>query len=108
MKKAIGIDIGSANVRVAVAGLDMKIYSEPAVVAVSRDDGRKVIACGNDAKYLYSRIPGGVKLVSPFTGETTPDPVYSGALLKYIISKCRLRGPDAYLSYSGKHTCYGI
>ena len=40
MKKAIGIDIGSANVRVAVAGLDMKIYSEPAVVAVSRDDGR--------------------------------------------------------------------
>ena len=104
MKKAIGIDIGSANVRLAVAGLETKIYSEPAVVAVSRDDGRKVIACGNDANYLWSRIPGGVKLVHPFTGETAPDPLYSEALIRYIIGKGRLRSPDAYLSYSGKHT----
>lgn len=95
--------MGSTNIRLATAGNDI-VISEPSVVALSRDDSRKIISCGNAAVNLNSRIPGGVKLVYPFNGETVPDFNCMKAIFSYIIGKGKAKNADTYISYSGKHS----
>ena len=51
----IGIDLGTANTLVYVAGRGI-VLREPSVVAVNKDDG-KVIRVGAEAKRMLGRTP---------------------------------------------------
>ena len=53
--KRLGIDLGTANSVVWLAGTGV-VLNEPTVVAVTVDDGR-VVAVGNEAKDMLGRTP---------------------------------------------------
>ncbi|MEI8233011.1 MAG: rod shape-determining protein, partial [bacterium] len=56
--KRLGIDLGTANSLVWVAGEGL-VLNEPTVVAVSIAD-MKVVAVGNEAKTMLGRTPGSI------------------------------------------------
>ncbi len=56
--KRLGIDLGTANSLVYLAGEGV-VLNEPTVVAVTVDDNR-VVAVGNEAKEMLGRTPGNI------------------------------------------------
>lgn len=101
MAKCLGIDIGHTVVRTVIPQDPLLFLEEPAVVAVSLFD-HQVTACGNEAVRLSLRVPGSVRLVYPFSGETTPEPELAVAYFQYIVKALRMKGADLYLSLSGQ------
>ncbi|MBI2593316.1 rod shape-determining protein, partial [Candidatus Daviesbacteria bacterium] len=61
--KRIGIDLGTANSLVYLAGSGI-VLNEPSVVAVSTIDNR-VLAVGNEAKEMLGRTPGNITATRP-------------------------------------------
>ena len=101
MAKKIGADIGYSKVRIIFEGNDT-VYSEAAVIAVSVSDG-SVVACGNGALQINDRVPGSVKLVRPFSGETTPEAQYVTEYFSYVIKRLKIKGANMLVSFSGAH-----
>ena len=58
LSKRVGIDLGTANVLVYLAGEGV-VLNEPTVVAVRADDN-KVVAVGTEAKEMLGRTPGNI------------------------------------------------
>lgn len=83
--KRIGIDLGTANCLVWVAGKGI-ILDEPTVVAVSVDDNR-VVAVGNDAKEMLGRTPGTIVASRPMRDGVIADYVVTEAMLRYFIQQ---------------------
>lgn len=83
--KRIGIDLGTANSLVYVAG-DGIVLNEPTVVAVSTDDNR-VLAVGNEAKEMLGRTPGNITASRPLREGVIADYVITEAMLRYFIDK---------------------
>lgn len=83
--KRIGIDLGTANSLVYVAGQGI-IMNEPTVVAVSTDDNR-VLAVGNEAKEMLGRTPGNIMATRPMRDGVIADYVITEAMLRYFINK---------------------
>ncbi len=83
--KRIGIDLGTANSLVYVAGQGI-IMNEPTVVAVSVDDNQ-VLAVGNEAKEMLGRTPGGISASRPLRDGVIADYVITEALISYFIDK---------------------
>ncbi len=100
MAKAFGADIGYHSVKLYLPSADTAFLSEPAVVALSGNE--TVAACGNEALSLAGRVPGTVRLLRPFSGETMPDPAHADAYLAYLVKKYKLRGADLTFSLSGR------
>ena len=100
MANAFGLDIGYYVVKIYLPDGDEPFVSEPSVIALNGND--TVAACGGDAVSLAGRVPGTVRLVHPFSGETTPEPLHAKAYLSYLIKKYRLRGYDLYVTLSGE------
>ena len=98
----LAVDLGSARVRVAVAGAAGshrgRLIDEPAVVAVARG-GRRVLgrgaAAGRLASHMLGRTPAGVDAVRPIVGGVVADFDLAEALLAVLIDKARRgrRGP---------------
>ena len=63
LSKRIGIDLGTANSLVYLAGTGI-VMNEPTVVAISVDDNR-VLAVGNEAKEMLGRTPGNIMATPP-------------------------------------------
>jgi rod shape-determining protein MreB len=61
--ESIGIDLGTANVRICVQGQGI-VLSEPAVIAVNRNTG-EMLAAGEEAYAMIGRTPAGVAVVRP-------------------------------------------
>jgi rod shape-determining protein MreB and related proteins len=61
--KRIGIDLGTANTLVYLAGTGV-VLNEPTVVAVTVENNR-VVAVGNDAKEMLGRTPGNIEAMRP-------------------------------------------
>ena len=61
--KRIGIDLGTANSLVWLAGVGV-VLNEPTGVAVTVDDNR-VVAVGNEAKEMLGRTPGNIVATRP-------------------------------------------
>ena len=61
--KDIGIDLGTANMLVALKGKGI-ILKEPSVVAINRKTGN-VVATGEEAKEMLGRTPEEIKAVRP-------------------------------------------
>jgi rod shape-determining protein MreB len=83
--KRLGIDLGTANSLVWVAGQGL-VLNEPTVVAVSIDDMR-VVAVGNEAKTMLGRTPGNIIASRPMKDGVIADYAVTEAMLKFFIQK---------------------
>lgn len=83
--KRIGIDLGTANSLVYVAGEGI-VLNEPTVVAVNTDDHR-VLAIGNEAKEMLGRTPGNITASRPMKDGVIADYVITEALIRYFLDK---------------------
>lgn len=85
LSKRIGIDLGTANSLVYVAGQGI-VLNEPSVVAISIEDSR-VLAIGNEAKEMLGRTPGNISATRPMRDGVIADYVVTEAMLRYFIDK---------------------
>ncbi len=83
--KRIGIDLGTANSLVYLAGQGI-VMNEPTVVAVSTIDNR-VLAVGNEAKEMLGRTPGNIVATRPLRDGVIADYVITEAMLRFFIDK---------------------
>lgn len=83
--KRLGIDLGTANSLVWVAGEGL-VLNEPTVVAISVDDMR-VVAVGNEAKTMLGRTPGSIIASRPMKDGVIADYAVTEAMLKFFIQK---------------------
>lgn len=92
LSKRIGIDLGTANTLVYLAGEGI-VLNEPTVVAVVVDDNR-VVAVGNEAKEMLGRTPGNIVALRPLRDGVIADYVITEAMLSYFIDK--VCGPSRF------------
>lgn len=83
--KRMGIDLGTANSLVYLAGSGI-ILNEPTVVAISSEDN-KVLAVGNEAKEMLGRTPDNIIASKPLRDGVIADYVTTEAMLRYFIDK---------------------
>lgn len=83
--KRIGIDLGTANTLVYLAGQGV-VLNEPTVVAVRADDN-KVVAVGSEAKEMLGRTPGNIIATRPLRDGVIADYVVTESMLSYFIEK---------------------
>jgi len=98
--KRLGIDLGTANSLVWLAGQGV-VLNEPTVVAVAQPDNR-VVAVGNEAKEMLGRTPGNIIASRPLKEGVIADYVVTEAMLRYFIDKVcgshRLFKPEVMIS----------
>ena len=85
LSKRVGIDLGTANVLVYLAGEGV-VLNEPTVVAVRADDN-KVVAVGAEAKEMLGRTPGNIVATRPLKDGVIADYVITESMLSYFIDK---------------------
>lgn len=83
--KRLGIDLGTANSLVWLAGEGI-VLNEPTVVAVSVEDNR-VVAVGQEAKKMLGRTPVNIEASRPMKDGVIADYVITEAMLRYFIQK---------------------
>ncbi len=83
--KKIGIDLGTANTLVYLAGEGI-ILNEPTVVAVTAEENR-VVAVGREAKEMLGRTPGNIVAMRPLRDGVIADYTITQAMLSYFIDK---------------------
>lgn len=83
--KKIGIDLGTANSLVWLAGQGV-VLNEPTVVAVSIEDNR-VVAVGSEAKMMLGRTPGNIEALRPLKDGVIADYQVTEAMLRFFIQK---------------------
>jgi len=83
--KRLGIDLGTANSLVWLAGEGI-VLNEPTVVAVSVKDG-KVVAVGNEAKQMLGRTPQNIRASRPMRDGVIADYLATEAMLRFFIQK---------------------
>ena len=93
--KDIGIDLGTANTLIYVAGEGV-VLREPSVVAVNNKE-KRVLAVGNEAKDMIGRTPGAIVAISPLKDGVIADFEVTQALLKYYIKKVYLKKHALYI-----------
>ncbi len=81
----IGIDLGTANSLVLVAGHGI-VINEPSVVALNHKTGR-VVAIGNDAKQMIGRTPQHITTVRPLVNGVISDFEVTEEMIQYFIKK---------------------
>ena len=82
--KRLGIDLGTARIRIAIPHEGIKI-DQPSVVALDpREDA--VIAAGDDAARMIGRTPETIQIVHPMREGVIDDYLIVEALLRYYIS----------------------
>lgn len=83
--KRVGIDLGTANSLVYLAGSGI-VLNEPTVVAISTDDHR-VLAVGHEAKEMLGRTPGNIVASRPMRDGVIADYVITEAMIRYFLDK---------------------
>ena len=83
--KRIGIDLGTANTLVYLAGEGI-VLNEPTVVAVTAEENR-VVAVGKEAKEMLGRTPGNVIALRPLRDGVIADYSITESMLSYFIDK---------------------
>lgn len=83
--KKIGIDLGTANSLVWLAGQGV-VLNEPTVVAVSIEDNR-VVAVGSEARMMLGRTPGNIEALRPLKDGVIADYQVTEAMLRFFIQK---------------------
>jgi rod shape-determining protein MreB len=83
--KRIGIDLGTANTVVYLAGKGI-VLNEPTVVAVTAEENT-VVAVGKEAKEMLGRTPGNIVAMRPLRDGVIADYSITEAMLSYFIDK---------------------
>ena len=83
--KRIGIDLGTANILLAVLGQGV-ILNEPAAVALAHRDNA-VVAVGTDARAMIGRNPDSITVVRPMKDGVIADYIVVEAMLRYLLGK---------------------
>lgn len=83
--KRIGIDLGTANTLVYLAGEGI-VLNEPTVVAVTAEEDR-VVAVGKEAKEMLGRTPGNIVAQRPLKDGVIANYTITEAMLSYFIDK---------------------
>ncbi len=87
----IGIDLGTANTLVYVKDKGI-VLNEPSVVALVDDGGRKrVLAVGEEAKYMVGRTPGNITAIRPMKDGVISDFEVTEEMIRYFIRKVHNR-----------------
>jgi rod shape-determining protein MreB len=86
----LAIDLGTANTLIYVKGKGI-VANEPSVVAVQRDNKRKVLAVGKEAKRMLGRTPGSIVSIRPMREGVIADFEVTEAMLRYFIKKAHNR-----------------
>lgn len=104
--KRLGIDLGTANSLVYLAGQGV-VLNEPTVVAVTLDDNR-VVAVGNEAKEMLGRTPGNITASRPLREGVIADYEITEAMLRYFIDRAcgrnRIFKPEVMVCVPGGST----
>jgi len=85
LSKRVGIDLGTANTLVYLAGEGI-VLNEPTVVAVTAEDNR-VVAVGKEAREMLGRTPGNIIAHRPMRDGVIADYTITEAMLSYFIDK---------------------
>lgn len=85
----IGIDLGTANTLVHVAGRGI-VLREPSVVAINKDTG-EIVAVGEEAKRMLGRTPANIVAIRPLKDGVIADYDQTEKMLRYFISKVSRR-----------------
>lgn len=85
LSKRVGIDLGTANTLVYLAGEGI-VLNEPTVVAVTAEENR-VVAVGKEAKEMLGRTPGNIVAMRPLKDGVIADYTITEAMLSYFIDK---------------------
>lgn len=88
--KAVGIDLGTANVLIYVKGEGI-VLDEPSVVAIETET-KKCLAVGTEAKEMLGRTPGRVQAIRPLKDGVIADFEVTEMMLDYFIKKLKLKG----------------
>jgi len=83
--KDMGIDLGTANTLIYLAGKGI-VVNEPSVIAVDAHSG-KLIATGVRAKQMVGKAPENIKVLSPLQDGVISDFDMTAEMLKNFISK---------------------
>lgn len=83
--KRIGIDLGTANTLVYVAGEGI-VLNEPTVVAVTAEEDR-VVAVGKEAYEMLGRTPGNIMAMRPLRDGVVANYTITEAMLSYFVDK---------------------
>ncbi len=83
----IGIDLGTANTLVYVAGRGI-VLNEPSVVAVNQKTGQ-VVAVGNDAKQMLGRTPSHIVAIRPLVDGVISDFEVTEEMITYLLNKAQ-------------------
>jgi len=83
--KRIGIDLGTVNVAVSVAGRGI-VLQEPSVVAIALKDER-IVAVGVEAREMLDRTPETIEVMRPLRDGVIADYMVTEAMLHYFIHK---------------------
>jgi len=105
--KKVGLDLGTVNTLIYVAGQGI-VLNEPTVVAYSLEDsfrqGRKILAVGEEAREMLGRTPGSVVTVRPLKEGVIADFQITTALITYFLKKAlkgRVFWPELLISVPG-------
>ena len=101
-RKKIGIDLGTANTLVYVAGEGI-VLNEPTVVAYSIED-KKILAVGEDAREMIGRTPGSIVASRPMKEGVIADYTTTSAMITYFLKKGLKGGvywPEVMISIPG-------
>ncbi|MCL7960513.1 MAG: rod shape-determining protein [Gemmatimonadota bacterium] len=79
----VGVDLGTANTLVYVAGEGI-VLNEPSVVAVEKSTGR-IMGIGLEAKRMLGRTPHGVEAVRPLKDGVIADVDVTEIMLRYFL-----------------------
>lgn len=100
--KKVGIDLGTANTLVYVAGQGI-VLNEPTVVAYSLED-KRILAVGDDARDMLGRTPGSIIASKPMREGVIADYKTTSAMITYFLKKS-LKGhvfwPQVMISIPG-------
>jgi len=101
-KKKIGLDLGTANTLVYIAGEGIVLH-EPTVVAYSLED-KKIVAVGEDAREMLGRTPGSIVASLPMKEGVIADYKTTSAMITYFLKKAlkgRVYWPQLVISIPG-------
>lgn len=101
-RKKIGIDLGTANTLVYLAGHGI-VLNEPTVVAYSLED-KQILAVGDDAREMLGRTPGSIVAARPMREGVIADYTTTSAMITYFLKKAlkgRVLWPEVMISIPG-------
>lgn len=88
-ERDIGIDLGTANTLVHVAGKGV-LLREPSVVAINKETG-EVVAVGEEAKRMIGRTPSNIVAIRPLKDGVIADYDQTEKMLRHFIGKVSRR-----------------